>query len=122
MIKHYFHKVVDGPVDEVYRVFRDRQVEMNLKLPGVAGCRVVDSERKNEAKNRIVLELKGKTNIPGFLKPFLNDDSLIWRNHQEWNDAEKTCSYYTEAVYFRDSVDASGIWKFSESRAGLTDI
>ncbi len=121
MIKYRYNRVVHAPRDFVFITMRDKQTELNEMLPNVSTCSIVE-DRPCEGSRRIVAEVAGKSDIPFFLKPFLNPRQLVWHSIQTWDEDEWSCDYRIETAYFRDNVEVRGKWWFKERTSDKTNI
>ena len=122
MLKSRYEKELNAPRKLIFELLRDRQVDINLKLPNVAGCRVVEDGMVDNCRRRIVTEVTGEAPIPAFLKPILSKKQLVWLSIQTWDNSRWTCDYSTEAIFFKDNVDVSGRWFFNEKSPGRTFV
>ena len=124
MLKTRYERELIAPRKLVYEILRDRQTELNCRLPNIVGCRIVeDGDGDGDGKRRkIVAEVTGEAPIPTLLKPFLSMRQLIWYSIQHWDDTHWTCDYSTEAHYFKDNVDVSGRWFFNEKSPRRTSV
>lgn len=122
MVRHHFERVIEAPRAEVFRTFRDRQVEINESLPNIKNCRVVENRPDGDCRKSIVVELKGRGLIPFLLQPVLSADQLVWRSHQKWDEENWLCDFYTETRHYTDAVDVRGRWTFEEENPGSTRI
>ncbi|MFA6447919.1 MAG: hypothetical protein WCX65_00485 [bacterium] len=122
MVKTKFEREINAPRKLVFDLLRDRQVEINCKLPQMAGCRIVDDCFESDCRQRVVSEVTAEAPIPALLKPILSKRQLIWHSIQTWDTTHWTCDYETEALFFKDNVDISGRWFFNEKTPGRTTV
>ena len=122
MVKTKYERELFAPRKLVFEIFRDRQVELNKRLPNMAGCRIIETCDENDCRQRIVSEVTAEAPIPALLKPILSKRQLIWHSIQTWDTRHWTCDYSTEALYFKDNVDVSGRWFFNEKAPGRTFV
>ena len=122
MVKTRYEREINAPRKLVFEILRDRQAEINLKLPNIAGCEVIEDCAEDGCRRRIVTEVTARAPIPMLIKPILSRRQLVWRGIQTWDDKNWICDYTTEALYFRENVDVTGRWYFDEKAPGRTAL
>jgi hypothetical protein len=104
--------VIEGPRDAVYRINRDKLVELVPFLPNVRKIEV--TTRKEEGgKIKLVNVWHGGGEVPAAVRGFLSEGMLSWTDHAEWDESTFTVSWRSESHSFKDAVDSRGRNEFS---------
>jgi len=122
MVKNTYQRVIGAPRQTVFEILRDRQVELNKKLPNVLDSRVLEDCAESGSRRRIVTEATAQAPIPMLLRPVLAKKHLVWKSIQVWDSKKWTCDFETEALYFKENVDVRGQWTFEEKSPGSTTV
>ncbi len=122
MVKNTYQRVICAPRQTVFEILRDRQVELNKKLPNVVDSRVLEDITESGGRRRIVTEATAQAPIPMLLRPVLVKKHLAWKSIQVWDAKKWTCDFETEALYFKENVDVRGQWTFEEKTTGSTAV
>ncbi len=112
---------VAGARDAVYRVNRDRLVELVEYLPNVRAIEVKSRSEKGPGRIAMVNVWHGGGELPAAVRSFLSASMLSWTDHAEWDQDSWSCAWRSESHSFREAVDSSGRNEFVDL-GGRTSI
>ncbi len=104
--------VIEGPRDAVYRINRDKLLELLPYLPNVRKIEVT-SHKEEAGRIKRVNVWHGGGEIPGAVRGFLSEGLLSWTDYAEWDEATFSVSWRSESHSFKDAVDSRGRSEFS---------
>ncbi len=122
MMRNKYERTIYAPRGVVFETFREKQTDMNRKLPNIVDSRVVEVCEDGDCRRRMVIWVAGNAPIPVVLRPLINPKQIEWRVFQLWDARNWTCDFQTEATHFKDNVDVKGRWTFDERIPGRTDV
>jgi hypothetical protein len=112
---------VPQPRDAVYRVNRDRLVELVEYLPNVRAIEVKSRTETGPGRFALVNVWHGGGDVPTAVRSFLSDSMLSWTDHAEWDQETWSCTWRSESHSFRNAVDSRGKNEFADA-GGRTAI
>lgn len=99
---------VPQPRDAVYRVNRDRLVELVDYLPNVRAIEVKSRADRGPGRVDLVNVWHGGGDVPAAVRAILSESVLSWTDHAEWDQATWSCSWRSESHSFKNAVDSRG--------------
>ncbi len=103
---------VEGPRDAVYKVNRDKLVELVPYLPNVIKIEVTNREEK-DGKIKLVNVWHGGGEIPAAVRSFLAS-GIAWTDYAEWDESKWQVAWRSESHSFKNAVDSRGHNEFLE--------
>jgi hypothetical protein len=98
---------IEGPREAVYKINRDKLVELVDYLPNVRKIEVTSREEK-DGKIKLVNVWHGGGDIPAAVRGFLSEGMLSWTDYAEWEQASWTVKWKSESHSFKNAVDSRG--------------
>jgi hypothetical protein len=99
--------ILEGSREDVFRVYRDKMVDLVPYLPNIRGIEV--KSRKDEGpKTELVNVWHGGGEIPATIRNLLSDGALSWTDYAVWDEPSLTCDWRSESHAFREAVDSRG--------------
>lgn len=112
---------IPQPREVVYRVNRDKLVELVEFLPNVRKIEVQSREEK-DGKIKLVNVWHGGGDIPAAVRSFLSDSMLSWTDYADWDESTYSCAWRSESHSFKNAVDSQGRNEFVEIDPGRSLI
>lgn len=113
---------VPKPRDAVYRVNRDKLVELVPYLPNVRGIEVKSRVEKAPGVFELVNVWHGGGDVPAAVRSVLSESVLSWTDYAEWHESSWSCEWRSESHSFKNAVNSRGHNEFAEAGPGRTVI
>lgn len=110
--------IIDAPVDQVYKLVRDKLPEIAEYLPNIRKIETI--ERSDDGK--IVNHWYAKAELPAMVKSFVSDELLAWKDIAQWDDAKNTVDYKLESFFANDLFVARGHNTFVAKNDNQTEL
>jgi hypothetical protein len=101
--------------DAVYRVNRDKLVELVPYLPNVVRIDVQSRADRGAGKIEMVNVWHGGGEIPAAVRSFLSSSMLSWTDYAEWDQETWSCAWRSESHSFREAVQSRGRNEFADA-------
>ncbi len=101
----------------VYVTYRDKLLELVPQMPNVKSV-ALKSRQEQGSTVQQVFEWRGKSDIPGLLKPFVSEDLLTWTDFATWKEAEFTTDWKIQPHAFGEAIRWAGLDRFLEESNG----
>ena len=112
---------VHHPLEDVYRVYRDRLPEIAAYIPDIQEIRVVSRTDGPTGPSILNLWIAGRE-PPKMIQNIVKKDMLRWDDHAEWNDAAYHVDWRIVIPAFREQVRCSGRNAFFAAGPGATRV
>jgi hypothetical protein len=98
---------IEGTREDVYRVYRDKMVDLVPYLPNIRGIEV-KSRADAGPKTELVNVWHGGGEIPATIRSLLKEGALSWTDYASWDEPTWTCDWRSETHSFREAVTSRG--------------
>ena len=110
-----FEQVISHPLDKVFATMRDRLPELVPHLVGVKSIQVLEREPLGPGRLRMLnLWQASPEAAPKAVRPFISEKMLSWKDHAEWNDADRTVRWRFETFSFEKLFECQGRNRFED--------
>jgi hypothetical protein len=99
-------------------IMRDRMPEVATMLDDIESVSVLERRKTANGNVHLVNEWRAK---PGPVLPIgsvIGQKSLAWRDHAEWVEAERRCSWRIHTLFLPDRIQCHGVTTYEPAMGG----
>jgi hypothetical protein len=116
-----FEERVNESVETVIKTVRDGMSGIAPYLAGIKSIETVERREKGPGEAYLLNIWQGSMEAaPPFARPFLSEGLLRWKDHADWDEAEKLVKWRLEPFQFGSLFDCSGVNTFRPHPEGGT--